>query len=370
LAIDGFIEATTPLQVRGWAWDAQDPEGICQITVCVADRPVAAATAHLFRDDLQRAQIGSGAHGFVINLPEPLAESELAELRVFAAGADGEAFQIVVAAPPPAAAAPSRRVVLEGRAVTDVGQRPVFILGAARSGTSAVAQALLASGAFEGAEEGHVFELMAKLLGCVTAYYGANGDQYVQGWDTGLARVAPDYFRAGIREMFVRLSRELFPSGRWLDKTPTVGIIQVTPILQEIWPAARFVFMWRGAVDNIASRLRKFPQLSFAAHCEDWASVMRAWLAVRSGLGAAVLEIEQPVLAREPGPVADQLAAFLDLDSLEARRMREALEVDRPEQTGTVFGETITLAQTGWTEEQVQIYHAVCGPVIAALEFQ
>ena len=143
-----------------------------------------------------------------------------------------------------------------GKPITDEGQFPVFVLGPARSGTSAMALGLLDSGRYSGYGEGHLLPLAHDLLATADTYYRRYAEA---GADTLLGRVPIAAFQSLIRRSFVQLARDVFPTRFWLDKTPTVAMVHAAPLMKELWPNARFIFMKRRVIENVLSRLRKFP---------------------------------------------------------------------------------------------------------------
>src|SRR5581483_8649104 len=138
---------------------------------------------------------------------------------------------------------------------SDSNQFPVFVLGPARSGTSAITLALLQSGSYIGSGEGHLLPLSHQILSIIEQQYRLAG---MQG-STALTRVSSDAFQKLIRRAFVKLAADLFPAPRWLDKTPTVEAVRASLLMRELWPNARFIFMKRRVIENVLSRQRKFP---------------------------------------------------------------------------------------------------------------
>jgi len=365
----GYIEAIQPFQVRGWAFDADRRSERCAIELRVHGIPRASGTADLPRDDLAREGIGDGGHGFVINIDDGLSDAELGELEAIAYAASGENWALPLLRAPAAAEAPAR-LRLEGFAAVNLEHRPVFVLGAARSGTSAIAQALLKCGAYEGYEEGHALPLIARLLQTVRVYYEENGEDADGSRSTQLADISVEFVLASIRSLFLDIAERMYPSRRWLDKTPTIGAIKVAPLLGELWPNARFIFAKRRGVENIISRTRKFSSLHFGEHCADWAGVMAAWAQVRDRLAGASLEIDQLDIAVRPGEIAAELAARLDLTAEQAQRALASLTFDYPERTGKMLLSYGSADDVDWTAEQRRIFVETCGAMMAAYGYR
>jgi hypothetical protein len=248
---------------------------------------------------------------------------------------------------------------------SDDTQLPLFILGPARSGTSAITLALLESASYVGTGEGHLLPLAQALVSVIDQYYRRRAHDP----NTMLGRVPIDAFQKLIRRSFVRLASDLFPSVRWLDKTPTVEMVRASVLMKEIWPNARFIFMKRRVIENVLSRLRRFPEDSTERHYSDWAAVMTAWLAVRDTLGDAALEIEHRQLVLDPDAVGTSIASFLQLPDAAAARFQRYLNKSRPEQTDQNFGAIYSLDHLGLDSNDVGRMMTVCDPIMQALGY-
>ncbi len=363
MAVTGFVEFAGTNYVRGWAYDSDAPMSRLEVAVRIGDEFYASAIADISRSDLLAAGIGDGCHGFDIDVSEAkFSAAELAALEIHAiSGVDVVRIERVAAGGEPLidlASDPSM-------AVSDATQFPVFVLGPARSGTSAMTLALLESGSYLGMGEGHLMPLAHALLSAVDRHYYKAGDES----NTLRAKVPATAFQKLIRRAFVQLASELFPSPRWLDKTPTVEMVRASVLMQELWPNARFIFMKRRVIENLLSRKRKFPGNSTDNHFSDWAAVMSAWLAVRERLGSAALEIDHRQLVLDPHAVASAVAQFLDLPESAGARFVRYLSQSRPEQTDENFGATYALEDLGLSEAERQSLVSTCDPVMQAFGY-
>jgi hypothetical protein len=361
----GVFELAHDQQLRGWVFCPAAPASRHELLARCGDEALGGATAELFRQDLADSEIGDGCHGFVINLTRPLSADEIAEVKVFVVSEGRELFQVPrpKARPPkqPAQEKPSRSLKLPLPPV-DMSQHPVFVLGAARSGTSGVAQALLRSGWYEGEKEGFAIQALWTLIDATHAYYDTRKRDVASA--TMIHDVPKTHIIGGLRGLFAHLGRELYPSGRWIDKTPTSDMIRLAPILKEIFPNGKFIFMRRRAIENILSRQRKFPEVSLATHCADWAQVMSAWLEVRDRLGAAAIEMDQLAAAAQPDKTSATLIDFLGLPKINGRRFAEALKFDRPETTSDAFASVHDLLSLDWTMADKGTLLSVCGDLM------
>jgi len=370
LNITGFIELIDVEEVRGWAYLPDVPDEKLEIIVSLDDLTVGSGTAATFRDDLAQLGFGAGDHAFAVKLDIPVAVADLDQIEVLVRMSDGTTaplprarnMKVEAVQQPPRAKA----LTIFPLPTSDPAHHPAFILGAARSGTSAVAQALLKCGAYGGFEEGHFLWLVRRFLLTVHKYYEDNGEDALPNRFTMLAHIPNTYLISAVRATFIAAMQEMFPDGRWLDKTPRAEMIEVAPIMQELWPNARFVFMKRRALENVSSRLSKFPTISFRQHCKDWARSMNAWLLVRDLLGGAAIEVEQLAIAQAPERSAEALGRFLDLPDHAVKRLAKSFSEDRPEQTTREFAPVMQIDRLGWTDAMITEFRAVCGPMMAA----
>ena len=135
MSIRGFLEFASASSVRRWAYDSDVPATDREIIVRVDDTVVASAVADIQRNELVAAGIGDGSHGFNVDLaPGQIPAETLVALEVHAiSGASTITLSRAVEK--------SNRItdlVSDAKMpVADEARFPVFILGPARSGTSA-----------------------------------------------------------------------------------------------------------------------------------------------------------------------------------------------------------------------------------------
>jgi hypothetical protein len=229
-----------------------------------------------------------------------------------------------------------------------------------------MAQALLRSAEFEGFNEGHFLWMLSRFLGTIHDFYAENGEDSQRDRFTMLSHVPYTYMTSGVRAVFIAAINEMFAGKRWLDKTPRPEMINAAVLMKELWPNAQFVFMKRRAIENVLSRVKKFPTLSFATLCADWAKSMEAWLVVRDLLGSSCIEVEQLSLARAPDQVSHGVARFLAISDDAFARFRNALSEEFPERSSDLDAPTRSIEETGWSANETGLFRAICGPMMAA----
>jgi hypothetical protein len=192
---------------------------------------------------------------------------------------------------------------------------PIFVLGAGRSGTSAIVGAMRAAG-IEGFHEGHVFPLLKGMLG-------------------RLAEADVGQMRAAVTSAAIRATIERTYGGHgsrtWLDKTPDHAMIDCVPLVREVFPAARFIMMRRHPIAFAESRRRKFSEPLLSA-INEWVKCIESWKACRPALPASCyLECDAQSL-NDPA-TQQSLCAFLELDAGSQKRFTDYLASERPELT-------------------------------------
>lgn len=188
----------------------------------------------------------------------------------------------------------------------------LFIVGAPRSGTSFLANAVSAHPEIDVRGELRVVDIAA--LAGHFARHGGRPAQAADGADLRLGR--------GFVEELLGELRGGQPV-RWIgDKYPADA--QRLPVVWFAWPDARVIHIVRDGRDVVASRLEAFANLRgwrvdatiqpAAAHAAAWVvPVVEARRAARARPGQ-VLEVRYEALLVEPEGVAGQICAFLGLD--------------------------------------------------------
>jgi hypothetical protein len=241
---------------------------------------------------------------------------------------------------------------------------PVFIVGSPRSGTSILAKALLSAG-YSGSHEGNLLSLLHTIERNIDNHFRIFGTE-----DPAVltAHMTAPLIKAGLFGILRELVDAHYAGQAWFDKTGNPEMIEAIPILLSLWPNARFVFAKRRAIENIVSRLRKFPSLNFEYHCADWARNMSTWRRItQNNPKIKYIEIDQHDLGQVPEGAAAALATFLELPISIQMKMEAMFRRDRPQETehGTAT-RILTFESAGWSAEQQQIFRRHCDEQMAA----
>ena len=363
MPIRGFLEQVTKNVIEGWAIDDENPTAPVKVTIKCGKEIVAEVETQHHRTDLGTLGYVENVAGFRYALATPLAEFRLNQVDVYA-----------VSDRTPLLLPRTKRITPAFRNLrsqpedptSDITQFPVFILGPARSGTSALALGLLKSGKYIGRGEGHLLPLFHNLI-CTTRDYAehfANADR-----ETHFGQVGEAAFLNFLRRAAVNAARDLYPKPHWLDKTPTVEMVKAAPLYKELWPNAKFLFLKRGVLENIRSRVIKFPDQPISTYYRDWAAVDMAWLNVRKSLEDSFLEIDHREMVASPNSVATAVSQFLELNLDESLILADFLSNERPEATSHGAEQEISLSDLPISYLEKQSILNACQIPMKALGF-
>jgi hypothetical protein len=256
-------------------------------------------------------------------------------------------------------------LALQTSAPTTVPE-PVFVLGAPRSGTSMMAHAL---GQHPDLWTGEESDFLAPLL-----------RQAEQAWQHGRTRgdlhwlaaggVSWEEFAAwlgvGMNAMYTSRS----DGRRWVEQTPQYTFI--LPLLADVFPGARFVYMLRDG-RSVVHSLRHFVRpVEHEKAARLWARHARAGLDFLDSPHADRLHV-----ARYSTVVTDtgaELARILDFLDLEHDPACAAFITEGGPINSSFEGESSTdKAQArwgGWTTDERATFHAAAGDLLVRLGFE
>ncbi|MAG54897.1 MAG: hypothetical protein CMJ83_01265 [Planctomycetes bacterium] len=253
---------------------------------------------------------------------------------------------------------------------------PIFVVGSVRSGTSALAQALKTGACIPGFNEGNVAALMRLILDQIDEYFRQLSPEYMKVPSHHLiANVDRKAIEDHIVNHFVDVYARHAGNGRWIDKSPDsylfAPMIRSCPELQRMSPKARFIFCARRGIENVLSRMNKFPHIPFDYQCRSWAHTFAEWGRAREEVGAdRCLEVQQRDMAIRPHAVAADLRAFLELDERQESSIIRLLSERRHEQSRIAQEyREIPLSETPWDEEQRDGFYRWCHPMMQAAGF-
>ncbi len=242
---------------------------------------------------------------------------------------------------------------------------PVFIMGSARSATSSLLRKLKTVLDYNSDDEGHFFPIFLDMMEAIDKFYGRFAP--LQGGNTEfhgltLFRIDRGHFKHELRKTLLSVFDDFFPKP-WMDKTPGPEMIGVLPFLHNFLPEAKTIYVIRHGVDNINSRLRKFPNVSFEKHCREWVACDQEWKKVKPNLANGSfmeLRIDQNELLT--GDQVSDIVRFLRPDfAMDTYPTNK--EIVRLEKTYNPADEF------SWSDDEKQKFVEICGSTMAEYSF-
>lgn len=231
------------------------------------------------------------------------------------------------------------------------------MVGSVRTGSSAMVRSLRECG-IVGHAEGHFLALFARLTKDVSEYFASHKDVALRGHM--LTDVDQQDFLSDLYDFFDRWVGRMYQSEYWLEKTANPEGLLAVPSFSKIWPKARFIFMRRRGIENVCSRLRKFPQHSLEYHCKDWSGIMSAWVDIRKEVAGKYLEVDQFDMLTVPDGITVLVSEFLDLSDAQAKTFGLAIRCTEIEKTGS-DSTVLALQDLGWSDVQKAQFRQICG---------
>ncbi len=244
---------------------------------------------------------------------------------------------------------------------------PVFIVGSPRSGTSILVDVMLNAG-YVGYREGNFLPLIANVNLAIDRHlklFGNPGDPVLA------AKVDRDRFKDNILQVFKKTVDDLNPVAPWFDKSGNPEMIDIIPAIRSLWPDSIFIFARRRGIENVVSRLKKFPGHAFEYHCHDWAKNMSAWRNMRWRLPSSTyIEVDQQDMIQFPAETAIVIADFLKLSADKVPALSSTMQRNRPQETGAGSAARVySLASAGWSNHQQEVFLKNCATEMTAFGY-
>lgn len=207
----------------------------------------------------------------------------------------------------------------------------LYILGSTRSGTSALRNAI-AGTRYKGYGEGHLVPILSEIVASVRRNGQSGIGANIPG--NGLSSLKPDDLIKTLFAGYEAYLADQLKATHIVDKTPTIAPIFAAPDLAAYHSKAKFIHCSRRHLDNIQSKVKKFPDKSLENHAREWTDCHQAWFAARNTLeaqGQDFLEINFYEMAADPAGAAKKIGDYLELDDAEVTYVESYLLSQRPQ---------------------------------------
>lgn len=230
----------------------------------------------------------------------------------------------------------------------------LFILGAARSGTSSLIAYVRDNLPVQGDSEGHIFPLFGRIDNLVRESFIGIPDE-MAGTDTNtLTRIGRTRILEILWDGFSQLVRPA-EDRWWVDKTPHEDALRYLHLIPQHLFDIRCVYIHRNGLDTVASRMRKFPYVTFEDHCRQWAQNILLWHKAKNAMpDLRCVETTLERLTAEPAAVLGMIADLIEVplpDDIKPLR-----QIER-----TRMGET---ARSSFTQESLETFRRICRPAL------
>jgi hypothetical protein len=334
MRIRGAIERKTSQVIGGWLVITPEDSAPATIEVLYQGKPLGRAIAYEARPDVREAGFGDGNCGFTFRVPPDLENVQPDELTLRLLGTE---LYLT-----------GRRGIetIEPPAVMH-GEGSVFILGPARSGTSAMFLALQKVLGLSGLGESHVPQIFQRIVYQFYEY----AREFAQRDGVLAQRLQVPAFRNHLINFMRRFYFEQFGGAPFVDKTPGLEALTGAPFLKQAFPAAKIIVMERNGVETIESYRRKF-NASFEDALKEWSNCARETVKLKQTM-PDVLFLSQNELRADPEAVAAKLSRYLGRSERSAD-LTQFFRQSRENVTSTQehWSRQMTIDSVGWTEAE------------------
>jgi len=235
----------------------------------------------------------------------------------------------------------------------------VFITGSPRSGTSVSGNAIRDALNAPGFGENHVSNILSNTLQELEKTYLNSGSSLSNKSLVGVVNGA--VLKASVINSFKALYNNFLTGDYLVDKTPGIPAISSLTSVLEAWPETKIIFCKRRGIENVASRLNKFPGISFDQHCKQWAKTFEVWKKIKRNLveGENYIEIDQFDIQEKPAKVALDLSLFLVKSDELQNQIEKSFKNKRPQKTQEI-SKPNSLDNINWTLEQKELFLNHC----------
>ena len=240
----------------------------------------------------------------------------------------------------------------------------IFVVGSPRSGTTAVGNAIQRAFDTTVHGESHLSEIIGSLAEHAEKALLDSPAKPIDGMLVNEITLAD--IQMSIIKMMHRIHHQFYGDYLILDKTPGGPNIRALWLMLRAYPDGKVIYCKRRGIENVISRLTKFPGVDFEGHCKQWRQNFIVWeQAVRLNtreLGHSDwhTDVEQLRLASRPEDVLNELSVWLAMTEEQKARALEYLTFQSPQKTSD-YKRALDLDSVDWTNEQKVKFKLICG---------
>jgi hypothetical protein len=260
-------------------------------------------------------------------------------------------------------------------ALTPVKEYPkvCIVVGSPRSGTTVVGNMIQQAYQVKAHGEAHLAELFSKLIEQTSQYITSGPAALNKGtlvWEMPAILLKAQLIKQ-LRDLYITY----YGTTAIVDKTPGIPMLQALPLLLLAFPNAKVVYCQRRGIENVASRIRKFPKVKFEGHCRQWAQAVKVWQRTKKAISAMLtredwfIEVEQFNLATSPKNVTQTIGDFLGTNDASINRMFNYQAEKSPQVTGGKPSDITSIERLNWAEEQKAFFISHCGTLMSDLGY-
>ena len=237
----------------------------------------------------------------------------------------------------------------------------LYILGSTRSGTSALRNAL-SNTRYKGFGEGHLVPIIGDIMQAVRKHRADGLGAKTPG--NGLYELRENVLIRHLFHGYEGYLVSVLGSKTLMDKTPTITPIRLAAELNRFHQAPRFIHCSRRHVDNIQSKLKKFPDRTLEQHCQEWVGCNEAWLEVKEELEGNFVAFDFYNLVTDQEGTSRRIAEYLGLDESETTAITEYLISQRPQgASDRDLTRFLKLSEMNWSDAEKEAFVEICSPV-------
>jgi hypothetical protein len=248
-----------------------------------------------------------------------------------------------------------------------------LVLGSPRSGTTIVGQMVQIGFAVESHGESHVAQGFELLSTEAEKYFSQSTAAKTNGT---LCNEVPSLFvKAQLILAMRNLYQRIYRGADIVDKTPGNKMLQSLPLFFLAFPQTKVIYCKRRGIENIVSRQRKFPKVSFKGHCEQWSRNIELWKRVKRTISSRLkhedwfIEMEQYELANFGEKCSTEMVKFLEVPGTRLQSIINYQADNVLQKTAVNHQLAKSIDDTDWSAQDKTTFREICSKVMSECNY-